>query len=40
MDDITKMHAYKDAIMKVVGAFILYPGDILEIYSESFSVLM
>jgi len=34
VDDITKMHAYKDAIRKVVGAFILYPGDILEIYSE------
>lgn len=33
-DDITKMHAYKDAIRNVMGAFVLYPGDIPEVYSE------
>lgn len=33
-DDITKMHAYKDAIKNVIGAFVLYPGDISEIYTE------
>ncbi len=34
VDDITKMHAYKDAIRDVVGAFVLYPGDIPEVYNE------
>lgn len=33
-DDITKMHAYKDAIRDVVGAFVLYPGDIPKVYRE------
>jgi predicted component of viral defense system (DUF524 family) len=33
-DDITKMHAYKDAIKDVIGAFVLYPGDFPEVYTE------
>lgn len=35
-DDITKMHAYKDAIKNVIGAFVLYPGDIREVYTEKY----
>ena len=35
-DDITKMHAYKDAIKNVIGAFVLYPGDISEVYTEEY----
>ena len=33
-DDITKMHAYKDAIVLAKGAYILYPGSEREIYLE------
>ncbi|MPN22404.1 hypothetical protein SDC9_169787 [bioreactor metagenome] len=28
------MHAYKDAIKYVIGAFVLYPGDFPEVYTE------
>ncbi len=33
-DDITKMHAYKDAIILAKGAYVLYPGSEKEIYLE------
>lgn len=34
-DDISKMHAYKDAIKAAVGAFILYPGTENKIFYET-----
>ena len=34
-DDITKMHAYKDAIKLAKGAFVLYPGTESIVYSEN-----
>lgn len=34
-DDISKMHAYKDAIKAAVGAFILYPGTENKIFYEN-----
>lgn len=34
-EDISKMHAYKDAIKLCKGAFILYPGSFTEVYTES-----
>lgn len=33
-DDISKMHTYKDAIIKTVGAFVLYPGTETAIYKD------
>lgn len=38
LDDISKMHAYKDAIKKGVGAFVLYPGNINKLYPEDNSL--
>jgi len=32
--DLLKMHAYKDAIRRTVGAYILYPGDKEQIFSN------
>ncbi len=32
--DIVKMHAYKDAILNTVGAYVLYPGEKDKIYYE------
>lgn len=32
--DIVKMHAYKDAILDTVGAYVLYPGEKDKIYYE------
>ena len=32
--DIVKMHAYKDAILGTVGAYVLYPGEKKEIFWE------
>ncbi|MDF2800671.1 MAG: hypothetical protein K0S61_574 [Anaerocolumna sp.] len=34
-DDISTMHTYKDAIDKVLGAYILYPGDNTRIYTQN-----
>ncbi len=34
LDDISKMHAYKDAITNGVGAFVLYPGTVKKLYIE------
>ena len=34
-EDIDKMHAYKDAILDSVGAYVLYPGKKDEIYYEN-----
>ena len=31
-EDIDKMHTYREAIKNVIGAFILYPGEIPVIY--------
>ena len=33
-DDLVKMHAYKDAILNTVGAYVLYPGENKEIFWE------
>lgn len=33
-DDISKMHAYKDAIVKGLGSYVLYPGTVLKLYKE------
>ena len=33
-DDISKMHTYKDAIIKTIGAFVLYPGTETAIYKD------
>ena len=33
-DDISKMHAYKDAIKKAIGAYVLYPGTENKFYAE------
>ena len=33
-EDIFKMHTYKDAIKKSLGAYILYPGNITKIFEE------
>ena len=33
-EDIVKMHAYKDAIVGTVGAYVLYPGDKRRLYYE------
>lgn len=33
--DIVKMHAYKDAILGTVGAYVLYPGEKNKIYYEN-----
>lgn len=27
VDDLVKMHAYRDAILRAVGAYVIYPGD-------------
>jgi len=35
LDDITKMHAYKDAIVLARSAFVLYPGTKNEFYREN-----
>ena len=32
--DIVKMHAYKDAILDTVGAYVLYPGEKTRLYFE------
>ena len=32
--DVYKMHSYKDAILRSVGAYILYPGDEDVLFSE------
>ncbi|MGN0487871.1 MAG: DUF2357 domain-containing protein [Ruminococcus sp.] len=34
-DDISKMHTYRDAIKKSLGAFVLYPGTEEKIYYEN-----
>ena len=34
-EDIVKMHAYKDAILNTIGAYVLYPGTDYEIYYEN-----
>ena len=34
-DDISKMHTYRDAIKKAIGAFVLYPGTEEKIYYET-----
>jgi len=31
-EDINKMHAYKDAINNVLGSFVVYPGDVFNIF--------
>lgn len=36
-DDISKMHAYKDAIKVAVGAYVLYPGTENKLFYESLS---
>ncbi len=36
-DDISKMHTYRDAIKKAIGAFVLYPGSEDQIYYENHS---
>ena len=33
--DIVKMHAYKDAILDTVGAYVLYPGEKDKVYYEN-----
>lgn len=33
-EDIVKMHAYKDAILGTVGAYVLYPGEKKRLYYE------
>lgn len=33
-EDICKMHTYKDAIADSLGAYVLYPGDLSEIFGE------
>ncbi|MCK9151814.1 DUF2357 domain-containing protein [Methanobacterium alcaliphilum] len=33
-EDICKMHTYKDAISNSLGAYVLYPGDLSEIFEE------
>ncbi|WP_407463127.1 nuclease domain-containing protein [Methanobrevibacter sp.] len=33
-EDIVKMHAYKDAIVGTVGAYVLYPGEKKRLYYE------
>jgi hypothetical protein len=30
-DDLLKMHAYRDAILRAVGAFVIYPGEAAEL---------
>ncbi|MDG3547273.1 DUF2357 domain-containing protein [Methanobacterium formicicum] len=37
-DDICKMHTYKDAIADSLGAFVLYPGDVSQMFEECRSV--
>ncbi|MCD7936989.1 MAG: DUF2357 domain-containing protein, partial [Tannerellaceae bacterium] len=32
--DLLKMHAYKDAIRRTVGAYVLYPGDKKQVFSN------
>ena len=34
-EDIVKMHAYKDAIINTIGAYVLYPGTDYEIYYKN-----
>lgn len=34
-EDISKMHTYKDAIINSIGAYVFYPGEILEIFHEN-----
>lgn len=33
-EDVVKMHAYKDAILDTVGAYVLYPGDRKRLFYE------
>ena len=33
-EDVVKMHAYKDAILDTVGAYVLYPGEYRRLYYE------
>lgn len=37
--DLLKMHAYRDAIRRSVGAYVLYPGTELEVLSEYHEIL-
>ena len=34
-EDVVKMHAYKDAILDTIGAYVLYPGKEKEIFYEN-----
>ena len=34
-EDVVKMHAYKDAILDTVGAYVLYPGKEKQIFYEN-----
>ena len=34
-EDIVKMHAYKDAIVGTIGAYVIYPGEKKKIYRKS-----
>ena len=36
-EDIAKMHSYRDAILSTSGAYILYPGEVREIYGDTLS---
>ena len=38
-DDLSKMHAYRDAIRRSAGAYVLYPGDSEELSSEYHEIL-
>jgi uncharacterized protein len=38
-DDLAKMHAYRDAIRRSVGAYVLYPGDSRELSTEFHEIL-